>query len=675
MADRGGTAVGTYQAAARPGAPRLPVSLPPRPAALAGREDLLARLHDLLSDGAAPRVVVLIGMGGVGKTSMAAEYAHRQLAEVSVGWQVPAEDETVMRQDLAELAAQLGGRDVVDPRDPVASVHAVLAAWPSQWLLIFDNASDEVSVRRFVPPAGRGRVIITSQSQHWPSATVLDVPVLDSDVAARFLVSRSGDPDEMAARELAAELGGLPLALEQAAAYAQATGMTLTAYLALLRERSADLLARGEPAGHVNVAATFSLAISRLQADSPAAVGLLRLLAFLAPEPVPVALLLAGAGRASDLPGEVTTALAPLLGDQIAVADAVASLRRYSLITPAGAGMMLTHRLIQEIARSQLTSAAEAWKRAAAELVDAAVPADIELPGSWSLCTALLPHARALLSPISHSLSYVARGLENGGSYIVARDLFRQIASAHEDDAGYGAEHPDTLAARCNLAGVIGAAGDPAGARDMYAELAPVCDRVLGPEHPQAMIARHNLAHWTGEAGDPTTARDGTAELLTIYEQKYGAGHPETLPARINLARWTGHAGDPAAARDMLAELLAIHEQQLGPEHPETVIVRVNLAGWTGLAGDAAAARDMYADLVPIRERMLGPEHPFTLTARAFLADWTGLAGDPAAARDLLADLLPALKRVLGSEHPRTLTARTDLMRWTAAAPHSGNPD
>ena len=332
------------------------MSLPPRPAALAGREDLIAELHGLLSAGAAPRVVVLSGLGGVGKTSMAAEYAHRHLAEVSVAWQVPAEDETVLRQDLAELAAQLGGRDLVDPRDPVTSVHAVLATWPSPWLLIFDNVPDDGSGRRFLPPAGPGRVIITSQSQHWPGRRVLDLPVLGIDVAARFLVSRAGDPDEAAAASLASEMGGLPLALEQAAAYAQATGMSLAAYLALFRHRRADMLDRGQPAGHATVAATFSLAMSRLEADSPAAAGLLRLLAFLAPEPAPIDLFLAGPDLAGRIPDAPSAALGPLLGDQLALADAVAALRAFSLINPAGPGRVLVHRLVQDIAKTQLPS-------------------------------------------------------------------------------------------------------------------------------------------------------------------------------------------------------------------------------------------------------------------------------------------------------------------------------
>ena len=319
-ADRGGTAIGMLAYQRRPEVASLPVWLAPRPVFLAGREGLLAELDARLADGPGPRLVALCGLGGAGKTSVAVEYAHRHLAEVGVCWQFPAEDPAVLAAEFAVLAAQLGTRELVDPRDPVASVHGVLARAGAGWLVVFDNAPDRASVERFVPPAGPGRVLVTTQNQHWPPGQVLEVPVLDLEVAADFLVNRTGDADRAAARELAAVLGGLPLALEQAAAYMQATGTTLARYLPLFRDRQADLLARGQAPGHpADVAATLGLALSRLTGEAPAAaVGLVRLLAFLAPEPVPLALLLAGSQAAGLLGPEVAAVVGPLLGDPVA---------------------------------------------------------------------------------------------------------------------------------------------------------------------------------------------------------------------------------------------------------------------------------------------------------------------------------------------------------------------
>src|SRR5215831_5581759 len=289
-----------------------PVSLPQRTVCLAGREKLLADLDARLSAPGSgwPRLVALHGLGGAGKTSLAVEYAHRHIAEVGLAWQFPAEDPEVLLAEFARLAAQLGAREVADARDPVASVHAVLAAFPAEWLLIFDNAPNQGAVQRFLPPAGRGRVLITSQSAMWPPGQAMEVPVLDTKVAAGFLVNRTRDPNERAATDLAQELGGLPLALEQAAAYNQATGTTLVGYLSLFADRRADLLARGEATGHpADVAATLGLALSRLEEEAPYAAGLLRLLACLAPEPVPLTLLLSNA----EITGELDIGVAAVL--------------------------------------------------------------------------------------------------------------------------------------------------------------------------------------------------------------------------------------------------------------------------------------------------------------------------------------------------------------------------
>ena len=175
--------------------------LAPRPVFLAGREGLLAELDARLAgDGdAGPRVVALCGLGGAGKTSMALEYAHRQLGQVGVAWQFPAEDPSVMVAGFGELADRLG---VADRGDSVAWVHGMLAASPAPWLLVFDNAPDRASVAPLVPPAGPGRVVITSRNQIWPPGQSLDVPVLDPQVAAEFLAGRTGDPEGLSITHL-----------------------------------------------------------------------------------------------------------------------------------------------------------------------------------------------------------------------------------------------------------------------------------------------------------------------------------------------------------------------------------------------------------------------------------------------------------------------------------------
>jgi hypothetical protein len=211
-----------------------------------------------------------------------------------------------------------------------------------------------------------------------------------------------------------------------------------------------------------------------------------------------------------------------------------------------------------------------------------------------------------------------------------------QAASADGDASSYaaGPDHPGALATRSELAYSAGQAGDAVAARDQFAALLPIAERILGPEHPDTLTNRHNLANFTGYAGDAAAARDQFAALLRVRERVFGADSPDTLVARFNLAYWTGRAGGAAAARDQFAVLLPIRERMYGPDHPDTLAVREELAYWTGCAGAAAGARDQFATLLSAYEEVLGSEHPETLAVWYQLAHWTALAGDEGAPPD-----------------------------------------
>jgi hypothetical protein len=274
-------------------------------------------------------------------------------------------------------------------------------------------------------------VLITSRNQIWPGGQALEVPVLDPQVAADFLVSRTDDTDRQAALGLAGELGGLPL--EQAAAYVEATGGTLPGYLASFVQRRPELLGRGEPTGYrQTVATSWTLTFEDLEHTAPGAAGLLRLLAFCAPEAIPLRLLLQSRpGLAEQLAPEVAPVLRPLLEDELAAGDAIAALRRYSLISPPADGTVSVHRLVQAVTADQMPAElAQAWRQAAATLIEAAIPGNIDLPGTWPVCAVLLPHAQAALDLTSRGIWQIARYLGFSGSYPAARDLFQAIADA-----------------------------------------------------------------------------------------------------------------------------------------------------------------------------------------------------------------------------------------------------
>ena len=215
----------------------------------------------------------------------------------------------------------------------------------------------------------------------------------------------------------------------------------------------------------------------------------------------PYRLLLRPGTPLDELPADEGAALAQLLADPLATDDAIAALRRYSLISAPANGSVSVHRLVQAITVARLpASQAAAWRQATTALITAALPADPQLPAVWPALAALLPHILAALPLTSDPAHRAATYLGHSGSYTAARDL-QQILTACQHDLG--AEHPETLTAHASLADWTGEAGDAAAVRDQYAALLPVRERVLGAEHPSTLTARTNLTYWTWVAGRP----------------------------------------------------------------------------------------------------------------------------------------------------------------------------
>jgi HEAT repeat protein len=470
--------------------------------------------------------------------------------------------------------------------------------------------------------------------RHLPQDQASDVPALTPEAAAAYLMSRTGDQDTMAARELAAELAGLPRALEQAVVYVSATRTTLARYLSLLRACRAALAASAEDdtgGAPTPMAAALSLTLTLVADQAPPAAALVRLLSFLAPEPIPPALLLSGKRVLGVMVPDVAAAIGPLLSNPVATVDAIVVLERYHLVIQAEDGMVLVPPTVQAAVRSLRPADEEAWARFAVDLVERAVPAEAWQPITWPTCTLLLPHAQAILGLTSNGMWRMADYLGHSGNYPAARDLLQLITDAHARDTAYGPEHRDTLTARHQLARWTGEAGDAAAARDQLAALLPVRERLLGPDDYDTISTRHEIARFTGLAGNAAAARDQYAELLPLEEALWGLEGADTLTTRHNAARWTGEAGDAATARDLLTALLPIEERVNGPENFRVLISRHELARWTGRAGDAAAARNQLTALLPVQERILGPRHPRTVATRRELDHWKAQASEATA--------------------------------------------
>ncbi|WP_328653888.1 FxSxx-COOH system tetratricopeptide repeat protein [Micromonospora sp. NBC_00330] len=338
-----------------PGALPTVWNVPARNPHFTGRERDLKALAEGLTAGLPLTVHSIRGLGGVGKTQLAVEYANRHMSAYDLVWWVAAEKPALIPDQFARLAQRLGVETDVDPDTLRVSVHEALRE-VSGWLLVFDNADAVEQVRPWLPavplpPGIPGHVLVTTRRGGFSAiGRVHDLDVVESGEAVDLMRARVPAFPEVVAVQIAEELGRLPLALEQAAAYLDRTQMPPTEYLHLLRTRGRELYSRGQSAYRQETIATvWELSLERLMADSPPSVQLLDVCAYLAPEPIPLDLFTTHHDRLPE-------PLAAAARDPLSFSDAVAAVVDYSLARRTESGLQL-HRLVQAALRSRHDSA------------------------------------------------------------------------------------------------------------------------------------------------------------------------------------------------------------------------------------------------------------------------------------------------------------------------------
>ena len=678
-------------------APGVLRHVPTPNARFTGRGATLLRIHSKLfppqigvqADGAA---VWLHGMGGLGKTEVAAKYAH-DFAHAYPGgvfWLSFAgfEPSAPLDPAAAEIAAYraLEGAFAREPelqakllRDaegkPLSwtQARAKVAAWlaqpgtdvaPPAYLWVLDN----------VPPMSpqdlRAQVL-----DGWTAPTPAGRTLLttrDARVAAGFIEERLEELGEVDALRLLARFRPItPAERGQVEALAREVGRHTIALMLLGHRVAADgdyakTLATLKTAGRLDrleqiagrlqkdlgaaarsVVATFELSIAPLDAR---ACRLLALASVCAPnEAIPRDLLRAAFG------GDDT-------GDDFA--DAVTALLSASLLSARrGHEAVDIHPLVADVAARLLGVTSE---REGEEIAQALLP---RIASADDIRT----HA-AIGDDIVHA-RHVAAGLESGsgvwlalriGRFEAARGQYAAALQAEEaacvvSRRVLGDEHPDTLMSMNNLALTLRAQGDLNGARVLQEQALAVCRRVLGEEHPATLTSMNNLALTLSAQGDLAGARVLEEQVLAARCRVLGEEHPDTLTSMNNLASTLWAQGDLAGARVLQEEVLAVRCRVLGEEHPDTLTSMNNLASTLWAQGDLAGAKMLQEQALAVRRRVQGEEHPTTLTSMNNLAETLRAQGDLAGARALQDQALAVRRRVLGEEHPATLTAMNNL--------------
>ncbi len=656
-----------------------------------GREDVLDALHQTLRrDGlaalsqtepsAAPQGTrtAISGLGGIGKTQTAVEYAYRHAGEYRAVFFVRADTEAELFDGYTRIARALdlpeataGDQEVV-----VASVRRWLET-EDGWLLAFDNADRPKIVKPFLPPRHRGHVLVTSRAQAFHAVGIrhpFHLESLPPDEALAFLLARAerkeaGAEEQRAAAELAAELAYLPLALEQAGAYVLEKQLRFASYLTAYREQGLELLDRSRPMveGHPEaVTTTWAMNMRKVGEESPASADLLRACALLAPDDVPEEFLTEGAAELGS-----AIAVVPLEDDPLAVGALLAPLVRYSLVRRDLVGRTWSvHRLVQEVVKASL---GEEERRRWVERVVRALDKAFPWPefSTWPACGQLLPHVLALvgltevrmpeIEETGHLLNSAANYLRNRARYAEAEPLYERSLIILEKTLGD--EHPTVAAALNNLATLYSDQRRLAEAELLYERSFKILEKALGDEHPDVANALNNLAILYRDQGRVAEAEPLYERSLKIREKALGKEHPAVAASLNNLAILYRDQGRVAEAEPLYERSLKIREKALGKEHPIVASSLNNLAILYRDQGRLTEAEPLYERSLKIFEKALGDQHPDIATTLHNLASLYADQGRAGEAEPLFERSLAIQEKAFGPEHPSVATSLDNLAK------------
>ena len=587
-----------------------------------GREGILKALRLVLTSGEpAAWKQAITGMGGVGKTQLTVEYIYRHKTDYRVIWWVRSEEPATMAADYASLAVDLNlpEKESKDQKEIAKAVKRWLEH-NQGWLLIFDNAQDPGEIRNYLPLGGAGHVIITSRNPLWGSvAKLLPARVFERAESIAFLGKRTGQEDKKAADALADELGDLPLALEQAGAYIETTGISLTEYQELFQSRRKELWVDESPPPDYpdSIATTWSLAMGQVSQESQAAADLLNLCAFLAPDDISLELLCGGAEHLPEL-------LAAIAADKLAMNRAIKALRQYSLIDTSGE-FLSVHRLVQAVVRDRFgEDERNVWTETIVRLLSAAFPFDSYDVRTWHQCSRLLPHALAAAAHAEsqavapevtqHILNQTGIYLRGRAEFAEAKVLFERALSLAEE--AYDPDHPEVATIVNNFGSVLRDLGDLKGAKEHYERALKIDEEAYGPDHPNVARDVNNLGSVLRDLGDLQGAKELFKRALKIDEEAYGPEHPEVAAIVNNLGNVLRALGDLQGAKELFKRALKIDEEAYDPDHPHVATIVNNLGDVLQALGDLQGAKEHYELALGIFRKSLGEDHPSTATVR-----------------------------------------------------------
>lgn len=666
---------------------------PPNPC-FTGREEILQHLHQLLSNEqpiALTQAPALSGLGGIGKTQVAIEYAYRYAQEYSAVFWLAAETTESLIMSVQEIAEQLQlpEREAEEQAQLITAVQRWLATH-SGWLLIGDNMEDFDLFQMLLPARRQGALLLTTRRQtSGPLVKSLELPPMSHEESITLLLRRAGQlqlasaqsseaPEaqpapvaESTTLELVAFLEGLPLALDQAGAYIEETGCSIADYLERCRHQRKQVLARRGAYGGshpASVVTTLKLAVEKIARAHPAAAELLYACAFLHPDGIPEELFASEAARQE-------TTLGQLASEPYKFDLALAALRSASLVKRYPETRTLAiHRLVQAVLQDQMDQdEARLWSKRVICMVNAVFPPNGEFD-TWPQCERYLAQAFAcvpLIEQVGRELVEASALLTKMGSYLMERGRLKEAEPILEQMYTLSQQQPDLdqlmFATRLmEYAELFWRQGKYEAAEPLLQQVLSIREKALGPDHDEVATALNNLALLYWQLGKYDLAEPLFQRALRIHEEHLGPDHPDTCMTLSNLGLLYWKQGRYELAEPLYQRVLQSEEKRRGPDHPE-ITDELNSLGHLYMDQQKyELAEPLFQRALQIREEHAGSEHPDTMIVLNNLANLYLGQGKLDQAEPLYQHALSVREKQLDPENPflaQTLLGLATLYR------------
>ncbi|WP_431989277.1 FxSxx-COOH system tetratricopeptide repeat protein [Streptomyces albogriseolus] len=688
--------------------PRIWGNLPPRNQNFTGRSELLDLLGQRLREGTTTVLPEAIhGMGGVGKTQLAIEYAYLHQAEYDIVWWIPSERPGQIGQSLVELAKRLGLVTTSEANIAGPAVREALREGRpySRWLLIFDNADSPEQVRPYFPTGGTGTILVTSRNRRWGLVGgSLEVDVFTREESKQLLRGSGPELADEEAEALAEALGDLPLALVQAAAWRAETGMPASEYLRLFESKRNELLETAPPPDYqLPVAAAWNVSLDHLETRSPAALRLLQLCSYFAPDPISRQIL-SGPGYTTIFP-ELDAAL----NDPMKLARAIREINRYSLARiDHRTNSIEMHRLVQHVLINRMSPEEQNRMREGAHaLMAAADPRTPTDPESWPRYAELYTHVIASGGVTSEQpwmrqlVMNIAKYLYYWGDHDVSLDFSETAWNTWVER--FGEEDVQTLLMGRWLVFVYLMVGRHTDASTLVEHIRSVHERVSAPDSEEALDAAqmeaavrraqgrflegaeldrlvHDRAHRAFGDDDPASLNMahnlGVSLRLTGQFQEalqldrktwhlklrlFGRDDQRSLITENSIAIDVRESGDYVGALRLQEAALEAFRDVFGNNNPATVSTERELGIASRKAGNLPRALELAIKSHETFTRRYGDTHPQSLATALPLAIALRQNGDLEAARARGAQACIGYRKVFHPQHPYTMAADVGL--------------